>query len=75
MQFGHRRPGARRQNLVIRHQRAIDIRNHGRTFEWPTGAHVVMKIFHRRSPPMLRQLRPSLAKSASASLGPALPAG
>ena len=33
-QFCHGRLGARGQHLVIGDQRAIDIRNHGRTFEW-----------------------------------------
>jgi hypothetical protein len=33
-QFCHGRLGARGQHLVISDQRAVDIRNHGRTFEW-----------------------------------------
>ena len=62
------------KTLVIGHQCAVDIRDHGRTFEWQR-ARAGHDDCPSSSPSTLRQRRPSRAKSSSASLGPELPAG
>src|SRR6185437_13856556 len=73
-QLSHSGHGARCQPLFIIDQRAIDIRDHSRTFEWQRmrSGH---DDFPSSWPSMLRQLRPSWARSSSASPGPGLPAG
>ena len=68
-QVCHPSLSARRQNFVVGHQCAVDIRDKRRDFRWPNSGQRFHDGFPDSSPLIGRQRRPLRINAASASLG------